>query len=163
MWGAKIKPDDPLHRIQKRALRTISNQSYVAHSEPICKELNLIKLPDIYFIAIWKFYYKLMNNSLPSYFNNMIPTLPLSCNRYEFRRPLFHIPKIKHHFAENLVEYQMINILNRKGYIIYSSKVFTHSFTGFKIFMKNIIIDTYSNRCIRVNCRSCQLTVILKY
>ena len=66
-WGAKISRDDTLHLIQKRCIRIISNSSYIAHTEPICRNLRVINLPDMYSVAMWKFYYKLMNNILPSY------------------------------------------------------------------------------------------------
>ena len=65
-WGAKISRDDKLHLIQKRYITIISNSSCIAHTEPICKDLRIINLPDIYSGAMWKFYYKLMNNVLPS-------------------------------------------------------------------------------------------------
>ena len=136
-WGAKISRDDKLHLIQKRCLRLISNSSYIAHTEPICKDLRIISLPDMYSVAMWKFYYKLMNNILPSYFILMKPELPPTVDQYEIRRPKFRVPFIKHVFAEHLLEYQMIIQLNEPGSIHYSSKVFTHSFLGFKLYLKN--------------------------
>ena len=39
-WGAKISRDDKLHLIQKRCVRTLSNSSYIAHTEPICRFTN---------------------------------------------------------------------------------------------------------------------------
>ena len=30
---------------------------YIAHSEPICKELRLLKVTDIYQLTIWKLYF----------------------------------------------------------------------------------------------------------
>ena len=47
VWGAKIFHGNPLHLLQKKALRIITNNDYVAHSEPICKELRLVKVPDM--------------------------------------------------------------------------------------------------------------------
>ena len=38
-WGAKISRDDKLHLIRKRHIGIISNSSYIAHTEPICKDL----------------------------------------------------------------------------------------------------------------------------
>ena len=65
VWGSKIENGHPLHLLQKKALRIVANQDYIAHSEPICKALNLVKVPDMYTCAVWNFYYKLMNNLLP--------------------------------------------------------------------------------------------------
>ena len=67
VWGSKIENGHPLHLLQKNALRIVANQDYIAHSEPICKALNLVKVPDMYTCAVWNFYYKLMNNLLPIY------------------------------------------------------------------------------------------------
>ena len=64
VWGSKINTNHPLHLLQKRALRIVKNTDYVAHSEPICKDLRLLKMPDMFKFALWKFYFKLMNNKL---------------------------------------------------------------------------------------------------
>ena len=62
--------------------------------------------------AIWKFYFKLMNNTLPLYFNITKPVLPDICNYYEVRTPSFHLLDIKHKFAEQQVQYQLVKLLN---------------------------------------------------
>ena len=76
VWGSKIENSDPLHLLQKKALKIVAKQDYIAHSEPICKSLNLVKVSDMYTCAVWNFYYKLMKNLLPIYFENCKPTLP---------------------------------------------------------------------------------------
>ena len=49
-----------------KALRLISNSNYIEHTEPICKKNTIAKAHlDMSSIAVWKFYYKLMNNQLP--------------------------------------------------------------------------------------------------
>ena len=40
----------------------ITDSEYIAHSEPICKELRLLKLTDMFHLTIWELYFKLMNN-----------------------------------------------------------------------------------------------------
>ena len=103
---------------KKKALRIVANQDYIAHSEPICKALNLVKVPDMYTCAVWNFYYKLMNNLLPSYFENCKPTLPRIDQLYNVRKPVFHLPKIKHKFAEQLPDYQLVKLINKNGSFI---------------------------------------------
>ena len=88
VWGSKIENAHPLHLLQKKALRIVANQDYIAHSEPICKALNLVKVPDMYTCAVWNFYYKLMNNLLPIYFENCKPTLPRIDQLYNIRKPV---------------------------------------------------------------------------
>ena len=60
-WGSSIKEKHPLHLLQKKALRVITNNDYIAHTEPIYKELKILKLNDMFAVSVWKFYYKLMN------------------------------------------------------------------------------------------------------
>ena len=157
VWGSKIENGHPLHLLQKKALRIVANQDYIAHSEPICKALNLVKVPDMYTCAVWNFYYKLMINLLPIYFENCKPTLPRIDQLYNVRKPVFHLPKIKHKFAEQLPDYQLVKLLNKNGSFRISSKVFTHSKKGFSSYVKNIIIETYEVQCNIVNCVSCRI------
>ena len=59
---------DKIHSIQKRAIRNISKSNFKAHTEPLSREHNLLKVQDIYYMAILKFHSKLINNNLPHYF-----------------------------------------------------------------------------------------------
>ena len=54
-----------LHLLQKKALRLVDNSHYIAHTDPIFKKLHMVKIIDMFNIAVWKFYFKLMNNLLP--------------------------------------------------------------------------------------------------
>ena len=98
-----------------------------------------------------------MNNILAYYFILLKPELSPTVNDYEIRMPKFGVPFIKHVFAEHLLKYQMIIKLKEPGSIHYSPKVFTHSFLGFKFYLKNNVIDSYSDHCNIVNCRSCNI------
>ena len=103
-----------------------------------------------------------MNDSLPSYFESMKPTLPIICNHHEIRRPTFHLPKITHTLAEQLVQYQMIKILNDKNTsLLITAKVHTHSFQGFKLYIKNNLIDSYIEHCYVFICHACNRRIRL--
>jgi len=154
IWGSNIYDGHRLHLIQKRALRMSVGENYIAHSEPICKTLKLLKVTDMFRHAVLKFYYKLINNTLPSCFESMKPVLPRICNYHEIRKPIFHLPYIRHCFAEQLLQYQLIKILNDTPLLI-TSKVHTHSFHGFKLFIKNLVIDSYSDECNILDCYVC--------
>ena len=75
---------------------------------------------------------------------------------FDIRRPFFHLPLIKHDFAEQLISYQLTAMLNENGSTRFSSKVFTHSFSGFSYYLKNVIIDRYIMNCNVINCVSCE-------
>ena len=66
LWG---QVGESLDTIQKKAIRTITYSHYIAHSEPLLKELNLLKVQDLFQLKILKFLFKLYHNKLPPYFN----------------------------------------------------------------------------------------------
>ena len=64
-WGSVISEiNHSLDILQKSALRLITNSRYISHTEPLCKKLRMLKVFDMFYVAIWKFYYKLMHNDL---------------------------------------------------------------------------------------------------
>ena len=156
-WGSNISNSHPLYLIQKKALRLLTNSDYVAHTEPLFKNLHTLKLMDMFSIALWKFYYKLMNNQLPYYFNVMKPIIPESAIRYEFRIPSFHLPVIHHKYAEQSLKYCLVKLLNlEECSTLITAKIHTHSFQGFKMYLKNQIINAYSVSCDIIDCYVCR-------
>ena len=112
-WGSTIKTGHKLHLLQRKALRLIDNSHYIAPTKPIFKKLHMVKIIDMFSIAVWKFYYKLMNDLLPPYFKCMKPNLLVICNYYNVRNPKFHLPAIKHDFAKQLIQHSLIKLLNK--------------------------------------------------
>ena len=58
-----------LNKLQKKAIRIISNVGYRDHTEPQFKNLNILKLENIYKTTLLKFYFNYCHKLLPSYFN----------------------------------------------------------------------------------------------
>ena len=58
LWG---HDSTRLHKLQKRAIRTITNSKYNSHTEPLCKLLNIMKLPDLYKLKLYKLFNKVQN------------------------------------------------------------------------------------------------------
>ena len=81
-WGSKIVNGHKIHYLQKKTSRIITDSDHIAHSEPICKELRILKVTEMFQLTIWKLYFKLMNNVLPPYYNYMKPKLPELYNVY---------------------------------------------------------------------------------
>ena len=69
LWGSVVKENHSLRLLQKKAVGIITNSDYLRHTEPICKKVKILKISDMFSVALWKFYYKLMNNKLPSCFS----------------------------------------------------------------------------------------------
>ena len=60
-WGFEW---NRIFKLQKRALRIMTNSKYNAHTEPIFKELEMRKFSDIFNVQCMKFWYKFLNKSL---------------------------------------------------------------------------------------------------
>ena len=121
------------------------------------KELRVLKVFDMFYVAVWKFYYKLMHNDLPLHFSVMKPTLPTMCRRYEIRTPMFHLPMIRHTFARHSIRYSLINLLNkdtRSTSIM--ERVDTNPYHSLKFYMKGQVLELYQKKCIIVNCCVCR-------
>ena len=70
-----------------------------------------------------------MNNKLPECFSTMKPKLPVIIQHYEIRNPVFHVPVIKHKFAENLLQYCLIKHINKEHcFSMMSDKVQGHHY-----------------------------------
>ena len=52
VWVSANNDGNLLRRLQKKALRLISSSNYIAHTEPICKKLLLLKLTDMFPVAV---------------------------------------------------------------------------------------------------------------
>ena len=131
------------------------------------KILQVIKLTDMFQISAWKFYYKLSNNLLPSYFKYMKPSLPVICNYYGIRNPKFYLPPIiKHAFAEQMIQYCLIKLLNNDidaSHII--NCIHQHTFCKCKLGLKYGTIDKYSEECKILKCimKGMDESIILLY
>ena len=67
LWGHEATR---IYKLQKKAIWTISKSKYNAHTEPIFKKLQFLKLNDIFKLQQLKFYYKLIKGDLPKYFQH---------------------------------------------------------------------------------------------
>ena len=67
-WGFK---SDRIFKLQKRAVRIITCSKYNAHTEPLLKTLNLLKIEDIMKTKALKLCYRYKQNELPKYFESM--------------------------------------------------------------------------------------------
>ena len=52
LWGNQVVQ---VSKLQKKSIRLITGSEYLAHSEPLFKELELLKIEDLYKLKILKF------------------------------------------------------------------------------------------------------------
>ena len=155
-----MSDDHRIHVLQKKGLRIVAGGGYLSHTQPICKQVQLLKVADMFRLALWKFYFKLINNLLPSYFDISKPTLGVVCSFYDIRKPLFSLPKPNIKLLKSYLKYVLSKLLNEEnGCISITSKAHTHSVQGYKIYVKNVILNDYSDICpIIGNCYVCKIS-----
>ena len=82
-----------IFKLQKKAIRMISLAKYNAHTEPLFKTLNLLKINDIFTSSQLKFYYKFLKNDLPHFFKDMTFSINNEIHHHSTRiSSQFHLP-----------------------------------------------------------------------
>ena len=150
-WGYSC---DRISKLQKTAIRLICSTQFHAHTEPLFKELNILKISDLMHLKALKFYYRYTKNEVPGYFNNMFSTLPTT-HTYPTRHrdtPRYAIPR--HISAEKCIRYYIPTLLNNMPSCI-SDKIHTHSYSGFSRYIKSFLLSQYSETCTIINCFVC--------
>ena len=152
-WGHKL---NRIAKLQKRAIRTISCNKFNAHSEPIFKELNLLKVSDIFKLHQLKLYYKPVNRQLPVYFNCITLHNINDLHQYTTRAAnnLF-TPRVTHEFAKRCIRYSVIKTVNNSPDLI-KNKIHTHSIHAFCCYIKKHYLHNYESICHVINCYVCQ-------
>ena len=140
----------------KKVLRVISCKKYNAHTDPLFKNLELLKVDDLFMISKLKFYYKYINNKLP---NGILQNIQFQLNQdihaYNTRQARnMHVPRYNHSFAKNCLRYDLPDTINKTPEYI-CEKILTHSLQGFTKYVKNYFVCSYQDRCMILNCYIC--------
>lgn len=165
-----------LKKLQKRALRNVAKVKYNAHTEPIFKNLNLLKCDDIFKLSCIKLYYKFHNNILPEYFadfpftdirdnaeNNRPRRIRACPDRFRDSQadlpnlnPIIQTIPTEKNNSRNCIRHFIPKLINDR-YIpdIARDKIHTHSTKGFNDYTKNVIIQNYCTTCSIINCYIC--------
>ena len=114
-WGGD---SHRLELLQKKIVRILADEDYLAHTEPLYKQLQICKLSDTRLIKQLAFYHKHSNGVLPSYFlamefparadihqhntrNRSLHQVPVSATKIENRRLVAEIPKALNTIAKS--------------------------------------------------------------
>ena len=80
-WRSTKRNGHKLHCCKRKRLDLLTTVIILLIPTPYLKKLHLVKINDMFNIVVWKFYYKLMNDLLPPYFNYMKPNVPVICSK----------------------------------------------------------------------------------
>ncbi len=151
-WGYHC---NRITKLQKRAVRIVSLSKYNAHTEPIFKQLKLLKVQDILKQQELKFYYKYKHGMLPVYLQNLPFFTNAAQHTYNTRQQhKIHLPLARHTYAQKCLRFDLPRIINNTPTIILD-KIETHSLTGFSWYIKQYIIGSYSETCTIEDCYIC--------
>ena len=67
-WGYE---SNRVYNLQKKAIRIMTASKYNAHTEPLFKQLNIMKVADSFKLQYLKSYHKFEIKSLPAFFDNI--------------------------------------------------------------------------------------------
>ncbi|MGB1899487.1 MAG: reverse transcriptase family protein, partial [Candidatus Kariarchaeum pelagius] len=152
-WGFDM---GRIPRLQKTSVRILTNNKYNAHTEPLFKQMKLLKVQDIHKIQQYKFYYKFLANDLPSYFRSSFFIPYDRAQSYNTRLQLdLMLPRIKHEFMRKCIRYSIPILINEAPPEI-KDKFQTHSLDGFTRYLKVIYINNYKIDCTIHNCYICR-------
>ena len=156
LWG---HTGGALDKIQKKAVRTITYSNCIAHSEPLLKELNLLKVKDLFELKNLKFLFKLYHNNLPPYFNSYRSHLEKIVTPYTLRPHPLPVPRVSHVFAEAGLLYKLVVIKNKFAasdeVISFRINDQSYSLIGFNQYVIKKMVDSYSYVCVLNHCHTC--------
>jgi hypothetical protein len=151
VWGFE---SNRIEKLQKRAIRVLAQAKYNAHTEPLFKDLGLLKINDVFHLTCMKFWYKFVNKTLPCYFKTMFRHVneihPIVTRQhsqlYLFPTRTHSARKSIRHFIPELINHYPSNII---------VKAKTHCVNTFSTHLKSFIIESYNSECLIENCYIC--------
>ena len=155
VWGGNFGKSNRLVTLQKKAIRIISNSNYIAHTEPIFKKLQILKLCDMYRLQNIRLYYNAINLNCPFYINSLISKMQIT-HHYNTRQKLNTFKSLRiNKIQDQAICRKIDQTWNELPNIIKSLKDLTNKYTFIKK-IKEYFINSYSVTCINRNCYSCK-------
>ena len=126
-----------------------------AHTEPLLKTLNLLKIEDIMKTKALKLYYRYKQNELPKYFEPMFTESNENHSHDTKHKSLLYQLPTKTSTGWLCIRHYIPELLSKTPECI-TEKLDTHSFSGFSNYMKNYYIRNYNENCLIEKCYICQ-------
>ena len=149
----------------KKPVRIITLSGYSTHSEPLFKQLNMLKIADQLRLQELKFYFKYIQKNLPAYLLDWECISNVNIHLHD-TRTLTYTFMIQEHPANSTplelntnsqkkcLKYNLPHSVNATPAIVVE-KIQTHSLRGFTTYAKQFLIQKYTDTCAIQNCYSC--------
>ena len=150
-WGFKC---NRIFTLQKKALRIITKSKFNSHTEPLFRELSMLKVEHIFQMQCLKLHYNEINERTPDFFSKMFK-LKSRMHSYETRHKNYiHIAGTRTTSAKQCIRQYIPTVLTSISTLV-SDKITTHSYAGFSRYAKQYFIQLYKYECVISNCYIC--------
>ena len=94
-------------------IRIIIVSKYNAHTEPLFKGLDLLKIQDMLDLSTLKFCYRYIHDNLPAYFYSFRIVTRMTHHNYDMRnRDQIHIDRTRTRYADKIVRIYLPTVFN---------------------------------------------------
>ena len=131
-WGFKM---GKVELLQKHAVRVISCSKYNVHTDPLFKQLNLLKVKDIFDLNAMNFFYKLNQNCLPVYVTDMFQDFSREHDHNTRQSLVLNNVFSSSRYGENCIRFYLPLLVNNSSQCVLE-KVMTHCYQGFISYIK---------------------------
>ena len=153
LWGQQA---ELIFKLQKKAIRIICGKPYISHTTPLFRDLNILKVHDLYKLTLLTFYYQFEHLLLPE----PLLRLPIFRNSHfhdyntRHRHSFSTIKHFHHFYSKTSVSYALVDFINKLENGI-KNKIKTHSLSNIITRFKALIINSYKISC---NIRMCYVS-----
>ena len=151
-WGYSC---DNIFKLQKKCIRIISKAKYNAHTDPLFKELHILKICDLLKLKMIMFYYDYERIALPANFNNNFLTRQSMVHMHDTRNSEeFRVPLTNKNYARLKLRYALPGVLNNiNTYLM--ALILSESKHTVKSNFKHSCFDNYRKDCSVIDCYVC--------
>ena len=148
-WGYNL---DKIAKLQNKSLRIICKAKYNAHTDPLRKKLNVLKVSDIFELNCLKVYHNTINNKVPHYITSLFENRNTGHNTRHNGLLNFH--RTQRVASSKRLKCFLPQLLDKTPNLI-KNKLFTHSLQGFSKYFKMFRINMYQSVCTKAHCYVC--------
>ena len=130
-WGFNT---NRITKLQKRSIRIICNAKYNAHTDPLLKKMNILKVHDIFELKCLKIYHNYLNSKVPYYISTLFP---VTHHPHNTRHRGQLIARSTSARSSNTLRHRIPKLLQTLPDLS-KDKLTTHSPVGFSIHLKKI-------------------------
>ena len=154
-WGFS---SDHIFKLQKKCIRIISKSKYNAHTDPIFKEMRILKVNDMLQLKMILFYFDYERLALPLNLNHNFLIQKNRIHVHNTRNSQdFRVPSTNTNYGRLKLRYALPIVLNNVNTFL-MTLILSESKHKVKSHFKQSCFDNYAVNCNIINCYICNNT-----